>query len=113
METQHDSLTTYPSQYETEVVLTDGSAMILRPIKFDDVDRWVAFLSRLGADSRYFGLHNIPARMTPEDARRFCKVDYKNVFALVGEIITQQQREIVAVGRYYRLPRNIQLKWSS
>ena len=41
----------YPSQYETEVVLTDGSAMVLRPIKVDDVARCLAFLSRLGTDS--------------------------------------------------------------
>ena len=28
-----NSPVTYPAQYETEVVLTDGSAMVLRPIK--------------------------------------------------------------------------------
>jgi acetyltransferase len=105
VEIKDDAQVTYPSQYETEVVLTDGSAMVLRPIKTDDVKSWLAFLSRLGTDSRYLWLHNIPTQMAPEDALRFCTVDYKNVFALVGEIITQQQKEIVAVGRYYRLPK--------
>ena len=95
----------YPAQYETEVVLTDGSAMVLRPIKVDDAARCMAFLSRLGTDSRYLWLHHIPAQMTPEDALRFCTVDYKNSFALVGEVLKQKEREIVAVGRYYRLPR--------
>jgi acetyltransferase len=105
VEIEDESLISYPSQYETEVVLTDGSAMVLRPIKVADVEHWLAFLSRLGPDSRYLWLHHIQTQMTTEDAQRFCKVDYKNVFALVGEIITHQQREIVAAGRYYRLPK--------
>ena len=105
VEIKDDNPATYPSQYETEVVLTDGSAMVLRPIKLDDVARCLAFLSRLGTDSRYLWLHHIPTQMTPEDAQRFCTVDYKNSFALVGEVLKQKNKEIVAVGRYYRLPR--------
>jgi len=95
----------YPSRYETEVVLADGSAMILRPIRPDDAERWLAFLSRLGSDSRYLRLHHIPTQVAPEDALRICTVDNKYCFTLVGEVLTQQQREIVAVGRYYRLPK--------
>ena len=68
LEVKDNVQATYPSQYETEVVLTDGSAMVLRPIKVDDVERWLAFLSRLGTDSRYLWLHHIPTQMTPEDA---------------------------------------------
>ena len=105
VETKDDSPGIYPSQYETEVVLADGSAMVLRPIKVDDAARCLAFMSRLGADSRLLWLHHIPAQMTLEDAQRFCTVDYKNSFALVGEVLKQKEREIVAVGRYYRLPR--------
>ena len=103
-ETKDASQITYPAQYETEVVLTDGSIMILRPIKVEDTARCLAFMSRLGTDSRYLWLHHIPTRMTLEDAQRFCTVDYKNIFALVGEVLKQKEREIVALGRYYRLP---------
>ncbi len=31
----------YPSQYETEVLLKDGSRMRLRPIKMEDIERWL------------------------------------------------------------------------
>jgi acetyltransferase len=95
----------YPPQYETEVVLTDGSAMVLRPIKTEDAERYQSFLGRLGPDSRYLWLNHIPEQVTPEDALRFCTVDYKNSFALVGEVVKQKTTQIVAVGRYYRLPR--------
>jgi hypothetical protein len=74
-ETKDASQITYPAQYETEVVLTDGSAMVLRPIKVEDTARCLAFMSRLGTDSRYLWLHHIPTRMTLEDAKRFCTVD--------------------------------------
>ncbi len=105
VETTTNNPATYPSQYESEVVLTDGSAMILRPIKTDDAEAFLAFLSRLGADSQYVWLHHLPAQMTPEDAQRFCTVDYINNFTLVGEVLKQKDKKIVAIGRYYRLPR--------
>jgi len=38
----------YPAQYDTEVVLTDGSAMILRPIKPEDAGQFLAFSSPVG-----------------------------------------------------------------
>lgn len=101
---KHDGAT-YPSQYETKAVLANGSVMFLRPIMVEDAERWLAFLSRLGPDSKYLWLHHIPLQATPEDAMRFCTVDYKNTFAMVGEVLKQKSREIVALGRYYRLPR--------
>jgi hypothetical protein len=71
VETADNNPVTYPSQYESEVVLTDGSAMILRPIKTDDAEQFLAFLSRLGPDSQYVWLHHLPTQMTPEDAQRY------------------------------------------
>jgi acetyltransferase len=105
LDTKDTGQVAYPSQFETEVVLNDGSAMVLRPIKIEDAPRYLAFLERLGPDSRYLWLNHVPEQVTPEDALRFCTVDYKNSFALVGEVLKQKTREIVAVGRYYRLPR--------
>ena len=105
LDTKDTGQVAYPSQFETEVVLNDGSAMVLRPIKIEDAERYLAFLERLGPDSRYLWLNHVPEQVTPEDALRFCTVDYKNSFALVGEVLKQKTREIVAVGRYYRLPR--------
>ena len=104
-EIKDNSPAVYPAQYETEVVLTDGSAMILRPIRVDDAEQCLAFLSRLGPDSQYLWQHHIPMQMTPDEAQRFCTVDYQNSFALVGEVLKQKKKEIVAIGRYYRLPR--------
>ncbi|MFH1925161.1 MAG: GNAT family N-acetyltransferase [Chloroflexota bacterium] len=95
---------TYPAQYETEVLLKDGSRILLRPIRQDDTERWLAFFQRQSQQTKYFRFQRDPGEMGPEDALRFCTVDYNNTFALVGEVQKEQRKEIVAIGRYYRLP---------
>jgi acetyl coenzyme A synthetase (ADP forming)-like protein len=93
----------YPAQYETEVLLKDGSRIFLRPIKRDDVERWLDFISRLSQRTLYLRFHYVP-RLGREDAVRFCSVDYNNAFAFVAEVLKGRQREIIAIGRYYRIP---------
>lgn len=94
----------YPSQYEAEVLLKDGSIIRLRPIRTDDCERWLAFVSRLSPRAKYLRFHHLPKAMTADDAARFCTVDYRDTFAIVAEVRREQREEIVAVGRYYRLP---------
>ncbi len=93
----------YPSQYETEVLLKDGSRMRLRPIKREDIERWLAFVSRLSPRTKYLRFHYVPV-LGPEDAIRFCTVDYKDAFAFVAEVLRAKRKDIIAIGRYYRLP---------
>jgi len=94
----------YPSQYETEVLLKDGSRIILRPIISEDIEGWLAFVSRLSRRTKYFRFHSLP-KLGRDDAIRFCTVDYNNTFAFVAEVRGDQRKDIVAIGRYYRLPR--------
>lgn len=94
----------YPSQYEAEVLLKDGSRIILRPITSEDIEGWLAFVSRLSRRTKYFRFHSLP-KLGRDDAIRFCTVDYNNTFAFVAEVRGDQSRDIVAIGRYYRLPK--------
>jgi len=103
--TKHASVEpAYPSQYETEVLRRDGSRIFLRPIKYDDIDCWLTFVHGLSPHSMYLRFHNIPADMNEEDAERFCTVDYNNSFAIVAEVLGDKGKDIIAIGRYYRLP---------
>lgn len=76
----------------------------LRPIRADDVDRWLSFLRRLSTHSKYLRFHHIPRELSPDDAARFCNVDYKDSCAVVAELPPEKNREIVAIGRYCRQP---------
>ncbi|OGP55798.1 MAG: hypothetical protein A2Y65_01745 [Deltaproteobacteria bacterium RBG_13_52_11] len=93
----------YPAQYETEALLKDGSKLFLRPIKRDDVERWLDFISRLSHRTMYLRFYSVP-KLAREDAVRFCSVDYNHAFAFVAEMLRDQRREIIAIGRYYRIP---------
>ena len=97
------SETDYPSQYESEVILKTGQKILLRPIRRDDAERWLAFVNRLSDHTKYFRFHYLPKKFTEEDALRFCTVDYLNTFAFVAELTQKQRKDIVAIGRYFRL----------
>ncbi len=94
----------YPAELETEVVLKDGSLVIFRPIRADDTGRWLAFANGLTPRSLYLRFHHARGMMGPEEAARFCSVDYQNTFAFVAELPRGEAREIIAIGRYVRLP---------
>jgi RimJ/RimL family protein N-acetyltransferase len=97
--------TAYPSQYETNIVLKDGSSILVRPIKRNDAQAWTDFVSRLSPRTRYLRFqHAISDPASPEDAVRFCSVDYHDTFAFVAEVRREPKRDIVAIARYYRLP---------
>jgi len=104
-ETKEEIEAVYPSQYETAVLLKDGSSMFLRPIRGNDAARWLAFIGRLSPHAKYLRFHHMPKEMGLDDAVRFCTVDYDNTFALVAEVLRETNSEIVALGRYYRLPK--------
>jgi acyl-CoA synthetase (NDP forming)/RimJ/RimL family protein N-acetyltransferase len=74
----------------------------LRPIRPDDADRLRALHGRLSAETIYFRffspLTTLPAKMVD----RFVSVDYVDRFALIALL----GDDIVAVGRYERLPSN-------
>jgi acetate---CoA ligase (ADP-forming) len=92
------------SQYRREELLREGYRVLLRPIEKSDVSLWLSFISRLSTQTKYLRFHNIPRKMTEEDATRYCTVDYYNSFAYVAEAGTGQDRKIIAIARYYRLP---------
>ena len=89
----------YPSQYEGEVLLKDGSIILVRPIKTDDAQQLLAFVRRLGSYIQYLNLHHISKETEMPDAARFCTVDYNNSFALVAEVLREPKRDIVGIGK--------------
>jgi acetyl coenzyme A synthetase (ADP forming)-like protein len=92
------------SRYRREEILRDGRKVLLRAIDKSDVPLWLSFISRLSEQTRYLRFHSVKREMTEEDAVRYCTVDYNNSFAYVAETGTRQDRKIIAIARYYRLP---------
>ena len=81
---------------ELDTQLEDGTPISIRPIRPNDIGELVAFHDRLSADTvyrRFFGPH---PHLSPEEARRFTTVDYRDRFALVARCAGQ----LVAVVRF-------------
>jgi GNAT superfamily N-acetyltransferase len=91
----------YPAEEERDVVLRSGSTLRLRPVRPGDAAGLHAFYGRLQPDSLYFRFFS--ARVVDEQAAAgFCRVDYENEFALVGDA----GGRIVAIAQYFRLTKH-------
>jgi acetyl coenzyme A synthetase (ADP forming)-like protein len=89
---------------QTQVILKDGSSIQLRPIFPNDVDSCHRLVQRASDQSKFLRFGHSPEPMGTEGNQWFCTVDYKTTFALVAEILNDGVKDIVAIGRYYRLP---------
>lgn len=77
-------MSTYPVQYESDVVVRDGSTLRLRPVRPDDEAALREFYQRISDESWYLRFFRVRAATQP-DAFRLAKVDYDNEFVLVAE----------------------------
>ncbi len=91
----------YPAEEERDVVLRTGSTLRLRPIRSEDADALLALYRRLSPDSLYFRFFALP-NVDAQRAAGFCRVDYDDAFAVVGETAGR----IVAVAHYFRLEKH-------
>ena len=74
----------YLAQYESDVVVRDGSTLRLRPVRPDDREALVAFFNRLSPESLRFRFFGMPAR-PDQEVSRLLGADYDNDFVLVAE----------------------------
>ena len=89
----------YPREWEADVLLTDGGAAHLRPIRPDDAAKLVAFYDRVSPESKYLRFFAPYPRLSERDVRRFTQVDYVDRVALIVTL----GEEMIAVGRYDRI----------
>lgn len=96
----------YPSQYQTDVDLADGTKIHLRPIRPEDEPLMVEFHKTLSDRSvlqRYTQVITLSDRIAHQRLTRMCFIDYDREMALV---VTNQKKpvpEIIAVGRLGRI----------
>ena len=96
--TERGSTPVYPSQWESDVVLTDGGTAHIRPIRADDFEALQALHSRLSPQSIYFRFFSPIPKIPEPQLRHLVEVDYRDRFALVAEL----DGNVVAVVRYDR-----------
>jgi acyl-CoA synthetase (NDP forming)/RimJ/RimL family protein N-acetyltransferase len=89
----------YPSEFETDVVLSDGATAHVRPIRPDDGPRLLAFHARQSPQSIYYRYFSPRPRLSERDVDRLTHLDYVDRMALVAI----RGDEMLGVARYDRL----------
>jgi acetyltransferase len=80
--------------------LTDGSEVVVRPIRPDDAPLFQDFIRQLSAQSRRFRFFVALAELSTAQLRRFVNVDPAQGLALVALSTRQERTAIVAEARY-------------
>ena len=90
----------YPSAWEFDGLLTDGTAVCVRPIQQSDIGLLISFHARLSPESiyrRYFGAHPTLSR---EEALHDADIDYQKRMAFV--VVVSEQ--LVGFASYESIP---------
>jgi acetyltransferase len=85
-----------PSELEGELALRDGTRVLVRPIRPDDLERERAFFHGLSERSRFQRFMHAITDLSPALLERFVNPDYERDLALVA----LDGDRFVAVGRY-------------
>jgi len=96
----------YPSQYQTDAKLSDGTPVHLRPIRPEDEPMMVEFHKTLSDRSvlqRYTQVITLSDRIAHQRLTRMCFIDYDREMAIVVTIKKKTVPEIIAVGRLGRI----------
>ena len=84
---------------EQGVILRNGSSVRIRAIRPDDEPRLMALCRRLSSDTVYQRFFSFRP-LLPEEAHAFANVDYRQRMAVVAEVDSGQETELVGVARY-------------
>jgi acetyltransferase len=95
----HLALRPYPEKYVKRIVLKDGTAVTLRPIRPEDEPLWLAMLGSCSKETIYSRFRYLFDWSTHEVATRYCYIDYAREIAIVAEIAAGDQRKLIGVGR--------------
>ena len=91
-------MSTYPDDYELDIVLRDGGVARFRPIKPKDAEQLHKFFIRVSPESRYFRFLQAKEDLTSKELKHFTTLDYSNRMAFV----VLHENILIGVGRYDR-----------
>jgi acetyltransferase len=90
----------YPQHLIRNLVLRDGTPIVIRPIRPDDAQREQAFVRELSEQSRYMRFMTTINQLPPKKLAFFTDVDYQRHLALLATIVRDGQEVQIGVARY-------------
>jgi len=90
--------TGYPTDWELNVALRDGTSIRIRPILPSDGEGLQSMVTRMSRQTAYHRFFQAKTHLEPDELKAFTQLDYVDRMALVA----LRHDEIVGVGRYWR-----------
>ncbi len=100
----HMAIHPYPHELISRFQLSNGSDIIIRPIRPEDADMEKEFVHRLSERSKYFRFMQSLQELTPEMVVRFTQIDYDREMAFVAVSEDDKLPNELGVGRYMMNP---------
>lgn len=98
-EYSHLILRPYPERLIKKSQLSDGTPVLLRPIKPEDESMWLEMLASCSKESIYHRFRYDFYFNSHEVATQFCYIDYDREMGIVAEIDFEGRKRLVGVGR--------------
>lgn len=95
----HLAIHPYPRALERDVGVKNAT-LVLRPIRPEDAEMEVRFISRISTRSSYLRFHSPVRELTRERLVRFTQIDYDREMAFVAVDTSGEQEEIRGISRY-------------
>jgi acetyltransferase len=93
----------YPAELERNWHTADGTAVRLRPLRPDDLDRELQFIKGLSRETLYLRLQYSSSEVRREDAERLLDLDYRDRMAIAAVLGQPPEETFVGVSRYARI----------
>ncbi len=108
----HLAICPYPEHLVFSRELSDGTPVVLRPIRPADEPLWHDLLSRCSEQTLYNRFRYLFQEATHEMASRFCFIDYDREIALVSEAQRDGRHELLGVGRLVADPDHVTAEYA-
>ena len=96
----HLAIHPYPSQLVKTIQLSDGTDIVIRPIRPEDAEIEAKFVRELSSEAKYFRFMNALQELDQQMLVRFTQIDYHNEMALIAVVPGDTGEEQIGVARY-------------
>jgi acetyltransferase len=96
----HLAIHPYPAHLSTRIQLSDGTDIVIRPIRAEDADMEQSFVRKLSPEAKYFRFMNALQELSREMLVRLTQIDYYNEMALIAVKPSSVGEEQIGVARY-------------
>lgn len=90
----------YPLDLVSQMTLSDGTRIVIRPIRPEDRQIEKDFVYNLSDESRYFRFLNAIRELNDRMLTRFTQIDYDNEMALIAVVLEGVREVEIGVARY-------------